>query len=228
MSTGNVTVTGSAGLTPYQFKLGTGSYQSSGVFGNLAAGAYILTIQDANQCTSSVNVTIAEPQPLTLTYSAQEASCPNKADGAVTLTITGGTASYAALWQDGSAGLNRTNLQAGKHQVIITDANLCQKSFEVIIGYAVNGACLEIQEIITPNNDGFYDTWKIKNIEMYPDAEVQVFNRWGEKVFSTKNISANEWDGTYNGKALPMDSYYYVLYLEKGSDPISGTVTIIR
>ena len=88
--------------------------------------------------------------------------------------------------------------------------------------------CLSVQEIITPNNDGYYDTWKIKNIEMFPNAEVHVFNRWGEMVFSTKNIPANEWNGTFNGKLLPTDSYHYVLYLNNGSDPISGVVTIIR
>ena len=63
---------------------------------------------------------------------------------------------------------------------------------------------------------------------MFPNAEVHVFNRWGEMVFSTKNIPANEWNGTFNGKLLPTDSYHYVLYLNNGSDPISGVVTIIR
>jgi gliding motility-associated-like protein len=227
-SNGGFSVTGSGGVPPYQYKTGTAAYQPSGTFENLRAGTYTVTIQDANLCTSAVDVTITEPQALSLTYTTIEASCPNKADGQATLTPAGGTSSYTALWSDGSTSLSRNDLLPGTNQVIITDANNCSASFEVVVAYNTDGACLEVQEIITPNNDGFYDTWKIKNIEMYPDAEVQVFNRWGEKVFSTKNISANEWDGTYNGKPLPMDSYHYVLYLEKGAEPITGTVSIIR
>jgi gliding motility-associated-like protein len=83
-------------------------------------------------------------------------------------------------------------------------------------------------EIITPNNDGFNDKWKIRNIELFPDAEVLVYNRWGKLVFKTKNISDNEWDGTMDGKLLPTDSYHYILYLNDGSQPRSGVVSIIR
>jgi gliding motility-associated-like protein len=85
-----------------------------------------------------------------------------------------------------------------------------------------------VQEIITPNGDGYYDTWNIKNIELFPEAEVQVFNRWGQKVFTSRNISADDWDGSVDGKPLPMDSYHYILYLSKDSNPIKGTITIIR
>lgn len=98
----------------------------------------------------------------------------------------------------------------------------------MVVGYKASQVCLEVQEIITPNNDGYYDRWKIKNIELFPNAEVKVFNRWGQMVFTTKNISANEWDGTYKGELLPTDSYHYIIYLNDGSEPRTGVVSIIR
>ena len=88
--------------------------------------------------------------------------------------------------------------------------------------------CLEIPTIITPNNDGANDTWKIKNIDIFPDAEVLIYNRWGKLVFNSKNLSANPWDGKYKGKELPTDSYHYILDLKDGSKPRSGVISIIR
>ena len=63
---------------------------------------------------------------------------------------------------------------------------------------------------------------------MYPNAEVLVYNRWGKLVFRTKNISANPWDGRNNGKLVPTDSYHYILYLNDGSAPRSGVISVIR
>ena len=227
-NTGSLTVEGSEGQSPYLYKLGSGAYQTSATFSSLAAGSYLITVQDANLCTGVVEAAISEPDQIGITYSATPASCSDVADGSVTLNLTGGTPPLTLLWSDGSTEINRSKIKAGNYNVVVTDANSCSGIFDVTVGVSNNGECIQIQEIITPNNDGYYDTWKIKNIEMYPDAEVHVYNRWGKLVFTTKNIAANEWDGTMDGEPLPTDSYHYVLYLEKGPDPITGNVTIIR
>jgi PKD repeat protein len=68
---GTVTVQGSGGLTPYQYKIGNGAYQNSGTFTGLSAGTYTITVQDANGTTTSIQVTIS-PIPLpvaSFTYS---------------------------------------------------------------------------------------------------------------------------------------------------------------
>jgi gliding motility-associated-like protein len=171
---------------------------------------------------------ITEPQELAISAVKEDVSCPGVSDGKISLTITGGTSPYQVLWSDGVTTLDRQNLSAGTYSVVVTDKNGCASSLNIVIAYIGSESCLEIQEIITPNNDGFYDKWKIKNIELFPNAEVQVFNRWGKRVFSTKNIPANEWDGTFNGELLPTDSYHYILYLNDGSEPRSCVVSIIR
>ena len=225
---GSITVTGSGGISPFKYKLGTGSYQNSGTFGSLAAGSYTVTVQDANLCTSTVSATITEPQELQVSSTVEDVSCPGVADGKIVLVITGGTQPYNTIWSDGITTANRTNLSAGTYSVAVTDKNSCGKTLSVVVGYKASQVCLEVQEIITPNNDGYYDKWKIKNIELFPNAEVKVFNRWGQLVFTTKNISANEWDGTYKGELLPTDSYHYIIYLNDGSEPRTGVVSIIR
>ncbi len=83
----------------------------------------------------------------------------------------------------------------------------------------------------TPNGDGTNDTWHFGHTEYYPDIVVQVFDRWGQRVFYSRGYDrAKEWDGTYNGKDLPSGTYYYVVRLNdvNGSPPLTGPVTIIR
>ena len=63
---------------------------------------------------------------------------------------------------------------------------------------------------------------------MYPDLEVAIYNRWGEKLFYSKGYD-DPWDGTFqigNGKALPAGTYYYVIIANK--KVISGPVTILK
>jgi gliding motility-associated-like protein len=81
--------------------------------------------------------------------------------------------------------------------------------------------------VLTPNGDGFNDNFEIKNIENYPDCQVEIFTRWGEKVFESKGYK-EPWNGTKNGNALPMAAYYYIIRPNKNDKPISGSVTIVK
>ena len=126
----------------------------------------------------------------------------------------------------------------------VTEATPPGDQLYVVIGTTSYG-CLEadtvgvfirnkIQEIFsgfTPNNDGTNDKWIIPYAYQYPNIEVQVFNRWGERIFYSKGYDddAKAWDGTYKGKKLPIGTYYYVIKINDGfSKPLSGTVTIVR
>jgi len=204
------------------------TYQVSDTFSDLAGGAYTITVRDANLCTTSVPVNIAEPDALSLAYTYVDASCPGVADGSLSLTITGGTQPYNVIWSDGILTLDRMNIPDGTYSAVVTDFNGCAAPINIDIGVSGSGNCIEIPQIITPNNDGYNDTWIIRNIDMFPNAEVFVFNRWGKRVFNTKNIPANAWDGTFRGKILPTDSYHYILHLNDGSEPRSGVISIIR
>jgi gliding motility-associated-like protein len=213
---------------PYQFSLDGGAYQGSGTFNGLTPSAHTITIRDANMCTTSVSATFTEPDAISLLASTEEATCPEAPNGSIKLTITGGTTPYNVLWSDGVTTVDRINVRDGNYTVIVTDKNGCAASLDVVVGVIGSQDCLEFQEIITPNNDGYFDTWVIKNIDLFPDAEVQVFNRWGKRVFRTKNPAANPWDATFEGKLLPTDSYHYIIYLNDGSTTRSGVVSIIR
>ncbi|WP_299818112.1 PKD domain-containing protein [uncultured Pontibacter sp.] len=81
---------------------------------------------------------------------------------------------------------------------------------------------------ITVNGDNINDWWEIRNIESYPDCHVKVFTRWGALVYESYGYKV-PWDGTHNGKPLPMAAYYYVIDLGMGGEkPVSGSVTLIK
>ena len=84
-----------------------------------------------------------------------------------------------------------------------------------------------IPNTFSPNGDGINDTWKIKYLDSYPGATVDVYNRYGQPVFHSNGYS-KEWDGTTNGKALPIGTYYYVINPKNGKPIFSGSITIIR
>ncbi|MBI9063603.1 MAG: PKD domain-containing protein, partial [Marinilabiliaceae bacterium] len=84
-----------------------------------------------------------------------------------------------------------------------------------------------IPQAITPNGDGKNDRFEITHIDRFPGNQLYVYNRWEQEVYSKKGY-ANTWDGTFNNKPLPDGTYYYLLYLLDGDDPIKGFVYISR
>lgn len=89
------------------------------------------------------------------------------------------------------------------------------------------GQVLFIPNVITPNNDGYNDSWRIENIQLFPSNRVLIVNRWGDIVYQS-DFYNNDWDGSFGGGLLPSGTYYYILDLGQGWGIFKGDVTIIR
>jgi len=150
-----------------------------------------------------------------------------------TMATTPGFVSY--LWQPDTY-LSDPTAQA----VVVSPA---EDTYYTVFGTTADGCIesdmvhvviaqkIEIFSGFSPNSDGVNDTWVIKHAIEYGDRiHVRVFNRWGEPVFaSTRYGGTNEWDGTRNGKPLPVAAYYYIVEVDDNkSKPYTGTVTILR
>ena len=69
-------------------------------------------------------------------------------------------------------------------------------------------------------------TWQIKGLDQFPKASVQVYNRWGSAIFRSKGPYV-PWDGTYQGKMLPVGTYYYVIEGVR-EKPLTGDITVLH
>ncbi len=145
---GTITVSGTGGTGALEFSIDGGPYQSGGNFIGLDASLHTVTVRDAEGCTSTCSQELAEPVALTCTVVAETETACMMASGSATVTPVGGTAGYTYLWDNLETTATAVALDAGTHTVVVTDANNCTTSCQVVIGTTSGLTC----EIISSNN----------------------------------------------------------------------------
>lgn len=132
-SNGAVYITTQGGVAPYTFAWSNGDATED--LTNVPAGTYSLTVTDANGCMyMSPQIPISQPAPISvIVNSVTNLDCNGDADGAVNITITGGSAPYTYLWSNGATTQDVSNLTAGTYTPTITDSKGC-----VLVGQAFN------------------------------------------------------------------------------------------
>ncbi len=148
-----------------------------------------------------------------------------------------GTVYMNALWTPG-ASLNDSTianpvaspLQATVYALLATTDKGCTARDTVLVN-VLPAPFLAPPAAFTPNGDGNHDTWVIKNSEHAHAYRLQIFDRYGAKVFLWQGDVYTPWDATFQGKELPDADYYYTLeYTQTDgvNQAIQGAVTIIR
>ena len=224
------------GTPPYTYSWSIGGITTASIQG-LIPGWYGLTVTDANGCSSSqLSCPITLPSPLESFMSIADAGCKDDNTGSIQAFVSGGTSPYNFYWPDNIIDLDKTNMSilgdllAGEYALEIIDDMGCilQDTATVIHNPKI---CLEVYSAFSPNEDSNHDFWEIKNIEFYPEALVEVYNRSGDRVYRRreyKNTLKDAFNGKVDGNRLPSATYYYIINLENGDEPFTGTVTIVR
>ena len=104
----------------------------------------------------------------------------------------------------------------------VTDANNCVSTDAVQL--TVKNT-LVISNVMTPNGDGNNDVWKVYPESVLQSCKVMVFDGFGRIVLERDNYQ-NDWDGTYEGSALPDGDYYYHIQSDEVDE--KGTLVIIK
>jgi hypothetical protein len=130
-ATGSISVTPSSGTSPYTYAWSTGATTSS-ITGR-TAGTYTITVRDANTCTISSVLTIAQPTVLAVTTSSTNISCYNGNNGTISSSVTGGTTNYSYNWSSGATSPNLNGLIAGTYSLTVTDFYNCSASTVVTL-----------------------------------------------------------------------------------------------
>lgn len=385
---GSLTAIPIGGTLPYVFTWTPGPVNGA-TTNSLCAGNYTINVTDQNGCSATKSYSLANPPALVLTGTVTQASCNNSADGAIDVTVTGGTPAYTYSWTTGGQTTqDLNNVLAGSYTLTVTDGGgtgciidtvfvlnpavtvtaiagndttFCQNgtlqlngsnssngtSYQWIelpagtvisntlittvtpaIGtstyvlIAMNGPCTDSDTVVvtsnplpfvdagpyvdmpifstatiggsptanagstftwtptsgldnptisnpvtsttittiytvsitdvngctnsdtvmvyvypeikipngfSPNGDGKNDVWQLDMIYLFPNNEVEVYNRWGELLFYSKGYPV-PFNGQYKGQNLPVGTYYYVIKLNHPSypDAYTGPLTIFR
>nr|MBA3706761.1 gliding motility-associated C-terminal domain-containing protein [Bacteroidota bacterium] len=129
---------------------------------------------------------------------------------------------------------DRVNLAPGNYHVTITDteASSCDTiaNFVVVPEVCKKLDTILIPNVITPNGDVHNQYFYIKGLEGFPGSLLEIYDRWGLKMYETSNY-LNDWDGgNYKtGKPVPDGVYYYMLYLsDKEKTIYHGFVQVLK
>jgi len=209
--------------TPYV----TGDFVSNDtiLFGSvsLLAGSYTITITD-NQtgCDAYFDFTINQSEtPMVIEESVVHNECDFDAFASISLTVTGGDPkpAYNISWT-GPNGytatdvLSITGLISGVYNYTVSDDSACVSRGTTVIE-SLSGSCFTMPNMLTPNGDGFNDTYYVDGACNYTEYLLQIYDSWGKLVFSSTDC-AEAWD-PLGDNAPPNSVYYFFLKLGDGS-----------
>lgn len=199
---------------------------------DLGFAAVTLNWADQNGCSGTEQYFVLEPDTLeitgvlSLTSEGFNISVLGGNDGAIDLSVEGGTEPYNYNWSHISTlpePEDVANLTAGLYTVIVDDANGCSDTASFTL---TEPGELEWPTGLTPNGDNFNDVYFIKGIEKYRSNEFKVFNRWGNLVYEKKNYYQNWFGQNSDNEPLP-DGTYFVIF-ESGNVSFNTYVDLRR
>jgi uncharacterized repeat protein (TIGR01451 family)/gliding motility-associated-like protein len=194
------------------------------------AGVNACGVGEASMLAVSPAATPAAPGPITdnsgpcvgLTY-----SIPTQAGLTYTWSVSAGFQIDPATQGSGTVKLLITDPNQKTGAISVTASNGSCTSAVTSFDFDATkaGNQLFFPNAMSPNGDGLYDSWVVKNILNFPDNEVVIYNRWGNEVYRRKNYR-NEWIAS----GLEQGTYFYVFQVKEcdGYKTYKGYVTVYR
>lgn len=145
--------------------------------------------------------------------------------------LSSGATSYKWTFGDNDSSTIANPLhrytKAGSFTVTLIASNSlgCTDTFSKEPYIIIPDSSLRIPNAFSPNGDGINDRWVIPGLLGYPDCKMEIFDRYGQVVFTNTGYTI-PWDGRRNGKDVPIGTYYYVIRTSLRN--YSGWVFIVR
>jgi gliding motility-associated-like protein len=186
-----------------------------------------LAIYQLNSCTGDTlesTILIRNVDPLQVYTAGDSVICNMIGESATVFAITnGGYGPFTYAWSPvtgSSSSILVSPQQTTTYYVTVTDS--CG-SKTASTNFTVEIVCpVEIPNVITPNGDDYNDLFYIKNLDGYPGSNLNIYNRWGKKIFESSDYR-NDWDGSGHADG----TYFYVLRLSDGQN-YQGVLTILK
>ncbi len=206
----------------------------------LTSNALCTTNATATSNVAVFNIYTQAPTSVTIISTASGPICPGtEVDFIATASTPDNNPAYQWQVNGINAGTNSQTFSStslGNGDVVtcilISSAkclvNADALSNAITIALSPVGACIiSIPNTFTPNGDGVNDLWDITALQGYPTCTVNIYNRYGTLVYNSIGYP-KAWDGNYNGNALPIGTYYYIIDLKNGKKKLTGPITILR
>src|SRR6218665_86078 len=214
-----ITIQAPLGFSGYSWSNGVNSSSAS----IATAGNYSLTVTKtygALSCTTTKNFTVYNSNKATITSIETSDWTDNQNTIIVYLSPDSlGDYEYSLdgiHYQDSNVF---ENLASGQYTLYV---NYKKQSPQV----TEDAVLLMYPKFFTPNEDGFNDIWRIKFSHTEPDMELKIFDRYGKIVSLFKGLDFG-WDGTWNGKLLPSDDYWFIITRQNGKE-FKGHFSLLR
>ncbi len=244
-SDGVLSVSVAGGLPDYTYSWSTGMSSSSAAAEDsvlaLKAGSYTLTVTDANGCTGTLTETVSNLPGLVPSISRDTAIFK----GSRVQLVAGGGSMYLWTPPDSLSGSGIANpvadpSQTTYYKVIVSDANGCSGLDSVLVTVVESTDCdslnalnaIFVPSAFSPNADGQNDVFyvRIGYLSCLANMKIEVFDRWGELVFSTSNPDVG-WDGKFKGQLMNQAVFFYYLTAASTSGQTierKGNITLVR
>jgi gliding motility-associated-like protein len=165
-------------------------------------GVYTLVATSiATNCPSeTISVTVSPSEPAVVAYEVSQDFGDNQS---ITITATGQGNNFEYQLDDGPFQDSNVfnNVSSGIHTITVRDKNGCGST-------TIQALVVNYPKFFTPNNDGYNDTWNIRDLSGQPTAKIVIYDRYG-KILTQILPSNAGWDGTYNGRQMPSDDYWF-------------------
>ncbi|RYF26849.1 MAG: T9SS type B sorting domain-containing protein [Flavobacteriales bacterium] len=151
---------------------------------------------------------------------------------AVRLTAIGGTifqweSNGSIVGSNNTAEITVRPSVKTTYKVTVANAAGCASVAEFTLDVTDNFNIVTVANLVSPNGDGVNDFWVIKNIDMYPQSSIRVFDRAGRVIFNKIGYQ-NDWDGRVGGASLKEDTYYYIIDFGAGVPKKKGSLTMMN
>ena len=168
-------------------------------------GNYWVTVTSIYGCETTSNFNVIESEQATIEFTETvDFSDPNN----VTITISG-MGNYQYILDNGLPQDSNVfeNVTLGYHTVRVIDLNGCAETTKEVV-------VVDAPKFMTPNNDGYFDTWHITGVETLPGTIVYIYDRYG-KLLKQLAWNSKGWDGTFNGALMPATDYWFLADVRK-------------
>jgi len=200
----STTLSVASGFSSYLWNTG----ETSNSISVTTSGDYSVAVTDVNGCAKTKKFTVNSSEIATITAAKINDFAGN--ENSVLLAYTGvGNYEFSLdglYFQDNPLF---TGIAPGNYLAYARDKNGCGLSapFQIYV--------LDYPRFFTPNGDGYNDVWKIKNLDLFPDAVLYIFNRYG-KLLKQLSTNSTGWNGKFNNSDLPADDYWFSLNFGDG------------